>query len=165
MPDDEMKYMEEHPPRCLRGHSMVASDELRNFIQKDYGRHTTVFSLRCSCGQSDFESSVPDGFGPVTVVCKNCNSDWVLFDPAIHGYDGELGHNSGMETAGSKRCSCECGCGVFSLTCGFQYSGETEILEEEEIDIAPEDLYGWFVLVGKCASCKQAKLLLDWECA
>lgn len=165
MTDDEIKYMEQHPPRCIKEHSVASSEELRHFIQKNYGDHTTVFSVRCNCGQSNFQVVLTDDFGPVTVICKNCNSHWELFDPSIHGFDGELGNNKGIERPGNKSCFCECGSGVFALTCGFQYSGETDILEEEEIVIAPEDLYGWFVLVGKCASCREIKVLLDWECA
>ena len=167
MPDDEIRHMEKHPPCCVGQDIAPASAELTELIQADYGSNTTVFALRCSCGEDcSTVSLVQDGFGPVSLKCARCATQRTVFDPLKHGYDGAVGNNQGMEFGTPLVRPCpKCGASTFQVAAGFQYSGETDILEHEELDIKPEDLFSWFVLGGKCSSCGQCTILADIECA
>jgi hypothetical protein len=167
MAEDELSYMEEHPPSCVAPNVGAASAQLRNLVQGDYGSNTTVFGLRCSCGGDLFEVSLPDqAFGLVFIRCAGCCLQRNVFNPLEHGYDGALGNNKGVElrSSSTRRCP-KCDGGPLLLAAGFQYSGETDILVEQDLDIKPEDLFGWFVLSGKCTSCGAVIILADVECA
>ncbi|HXI68859.1 MAG TPA: hypothetical protein VNN22_00730 [Verrucomicrobiae bacterium] len=159
--------MKKHPPSCIGPDVGPATSELRNLIQGEYGTNTTVFALRCSCGEDRFGVSLPeDGFGLVFIKCAQCGLQRTIFDPSKHGYDGALGNNKGLELGPSSPSCCpKCQLGVLRLATGFQYSGETSILEEEKLDIKPQDLFGWFVLGGQCTSCGGSNILADLECA
>lgn len=167
MPKDEIEYMANHPPSCLGLDVAPALAELLSLIQGEYGANTTVFGLRCSCGEDRFDVSLPDeGFGLVSTMCTCCGLQRTVFDPLKHGYDGEVGNNHGMELRPSSPSRCpRCKLGPLHLAAGFQYCGETDILEEEKLDIKPEDLFGWFALGGRCASCGESNILADQECA
>jgi hypothetical protein len=167
MPEVEIDYMEKHPPSCVGANVASAPTELRNLIRRDYGAHTTVFALRCLCGGDHFGVSFPDdGFGTVSIKCVSCGSQRIVFDPLKHGYDGALGLNQGVGMGPSAAGACpKCKLGTFQLATGFQYSGETDILEQKKLDIKPEDLFDSFVLGGRCTSCGESSILIDLECA
>ena len=164
--DEELEYMKKHPPRCIRGHTSKVSQDIEEFSQKNYGKNITVFAIKCKCGSPSGKLLVPDEFGPISFKCHECANNMVVFDPAQHGYDGELGHNNEIKKSDSHKYKCVC-CGenTFVNACGFQYSGETDVLEDEELDIQPEDLYGWFFLMAKCKKCGNIECAYEWECA
>jgi len=167
MAESEAEYMQKHPPSCVGADAAPAPVELRDLIQGKYGSNTSVFGLLCSCGENQFAVSVPDdGLGPVVVKCARCALQRTVFDPQKHGYDGVLGHNEETEVSPPSPRSCpKCRTSTFGLATGFQYSGETDILEEDDLAIKPEDLFGWFVLAGRCTSCGESSVLADVECA
>lgn len=167
MPEDELKYMQQHAPSCIIPDIGAAPSELRDLIQNEYGSNTTVFGLRCPCGEDRFEVSLPsEAFGLVNTKCTGCGRQRNVFNPLEHGYDGAVGNNKGVTSGASsvRRCP-KCHDGRLWLAAGFQYSGETDILQDGELDIKPEDLFGWFVLGGKCSACGATSILTDAECA
>ena len=159
--------MWKHPPSCVCAFAVPPPEELRRLIQGDYGDSTTVFGLRCPCGADRFEVALPaDGYGTVSTKCVQCGSKTTIFDAAKHGYDGAVGNNRGAEFGPHLPFQCpKCKSSPFRLAAGFQYAGETDILEEYDLDIEPEDLFGWFVLCGLCTSCRGPNLLTEYECA
>ncbi len=167
MSDAEMNYMKKHAPSCLGQPVASAPADLKKLIQANYSSNTAVFAPRCSCGENRMIVFLPEGgFGPVSLKCAGCASQRIVFDPLKHGYDGAVGNNEGMEGGlPSQTQACpKCGGSAFCVAAGFQYSGETDILEEEDLDSKPEDLFGWFVLAGKCLACGQQTILADLEC-
>jgi ribosomal protein S27E len=163
----EIEYMKEHPPRCLGTHRRPASSELRDFIQKELGRDSTVFTPLCACSNEYLGFRLPEHYGPTAIACPKCSETRVVFDFTKHGYDGELGHNDGLEADPVRTLACtECGHETFEMGFGFQYAGETDILEEDEdIQIKPEDLFGWLMIAAKCAECGHLQTVTNYECA
>jgi ribosomal protein S27E len=165
----EMKYMRKHAPSCLGQHSASAPPDLTELIQSEYGPNTTVFAPRCPCGEERMTVFLPEGgFGRVSLKCAGCATPRIVFDPLKHGYNGALGNNQGMEAglpSVAQVCP-KCGATTLRVAAGFQYSGETDILEEEEdLDVKPEDLFGWFIVAGSCSACGHRRVLFDIECA
>ena len=62
------------------------------------------------------------------------------------------------------RCT-KCGSEKFIISTGFQNSGETDVLEDEEINVNPEDLFGYHIICMKCIECKKASIAYENECA
>lgn len=166
MGDDGMLYMAAHPPRCVRAYVGEVPVELCDFVRREYGPNSTVFGVRCACKHAAIEVSGPE---PLAVSCAHCGTAWVLFDPTLHGYDGELGHNKPGAQDASNKFSCpKCKGRRFELAAGFQYSGETDILEDLDFapkGVRPEDLFGWFILAGRCTGCGSVELVYECECA
>src|SRR5436190_20942170 len=162
---EELMYMEKHPPSCVGPDVSSSPADLRTLIQSQYGANTTVFGLRCPCGEDRFDVSLSDdGFGLVSTTCAQCGLQRTVFDPLKHGYDGAVGNNKGAKLGPSSPSHCpKCKLGPPRLAAGFQYSGETDILKQEKLDIQPEDLFGWFVFSGRCASCGEISILTDLE--
>ncbi len=158
--------MDHSPPKCILSNCKQALPDLRSFIEKDFGNHTSVFGIKCKCGQENLTVSIAEEFGPVLVRCPVCKAKAFIFNPLHHGYEGARGLNEGVEIDEPNVYNCsKCKNSTFNLASGFQYSGESDILEEEDLDINPEDLFGWFVVSGKCEKCEQVSLITDIECA
>ena len=164
---DELEYMEAHPPRCLGGNCLPANDELRHEIRKYFGESSTAFSPKCICGATVFTVEWSDYPELLDVVCIKCDSARHLFDAKEHGYDGELGHNEGAEASDTSPFICNaCKQSAFQVALGFQYAGETDILEEEAAPkVNPEDLFGCLVVVSKCTACGAVQQVGEAECA
>lgn len=163
---NELAYMRKHPPRCIKKHAGKPSSQLLAFLRENLGDESTAFAVKCRCGSEQFRISVAEGFGPVSVECSECAKQFVVFDPSLHGYDGELGHNSEIAPAKRREVRClKCKEDAFHACCGFQYAGETDVLEDKSIKVKPEDLFGYFLLAGHCSKCGAITNAFDWECA
>jgi hypothetical protein len=165
--ENEIEYMRDHPPRCLDGLCRPAPDELLSFLQKQFGADSTVFTPVCECSQEFVTVSSSEGFSPTSISCSQCGKGRVVFDPTQHGYDGELGHNADTEMATAEPVICsKCGGEHLRLALCFQYSGETDVLEDEDPpDVKPEDLFGWVMIAGQCAKCQAIQEVCQGECA
>ena len=165
--EDEITYMKDHPPRCLGGHCIPSPNDLHEAVNAELGDHSTVFTPVCKCSCEIVEVMSSEDYSPIIIKCTKCGSARPVFDPIKHGYDGELGHNEGFDPTTPKDCSClECGNHSFRLALGFQYSGETDILEEEDSpDVKPEDLFGWLLALAKCEECGKIREITESECA
>jgi hypothetical protein len=176
MPEEDIAYMRQHPPRCIQGRWITSPPEVRSAIEETYGQNTTAFAIRCDCGGETFNIAVPDEPTPVFLKCAGCALEFSVFDPTQHGYEGELGNLSyGYEdetgtilyeegSSHPHRCD-KCQKEWFKVACGFQYSGETDVLRDESLEIQPEDLFGGFILAVRCESCGGIALAYEWECA
>ena len=165
--ENEMAYMREHPPRCLGGHSQSAPEALQSFLQEQLGPDATVFSPVCECSQGFLKIMSSEDFSPTSISCPKCGKTRVVFDPSQHGYDGELGHNADAEMATPEPIVCsKCGGEGFRLALCFQYSGETDVLEDDDPpDVKPEDLFGWVMIAGQCEKCQAIQEVCQDECA
>ena len=165
--DDEMVYMRGHPPRCLGGEVGACSDGLRELLQGELGEHSSCFGVVCECGGTVFAVSRPIECGVTSIKCGGCGKARVLFDPTQYGYDGELGHNAGIELGEVEGYACsKCGKGTCEVAIGFQYSGETDVLKDDDApDVRPEDLFGWVMVAARCDGCGGIEEVTQMECA
>ena len=166
--EDEIAYMKGHPPRCLGDQFKTAPEILRSFLQEELGEYSTVFSLVCECS-NEFVTITSSGedFSPTCVTCSKCDKTRIVFDPTQHGYDGELGHNTDLKMSQSEEFLCaECGHNSLQIALCFQYSGETDVLDEDDPpDVNPEDLFGWVMIAGHCEKCSAVQEISQEECA
>jgi len=165
--ENEMAYMQEHPPRCLGEHSVPPPDALLTFLQKELGEDSTVFTPMCECSRKFLKISSSQGLSPTAIACPKCGKSRVVFDPTQHGYDGELGHNSDLEMGAPEAVVCsECGGDCLRLALCFQYSGETDVLDDDDPpDVRPEDLFGWVMIAAQCEKCQAVQEVSQSECA
>lgn len=166
MTEYDHRYFQSHVPRCIAEYSAPADDDVRAYVQKEYGERTTVFRIQCPCGESKLNVSAPVELGIVSVSCPACGKQSIVFDPSIHGYDGELGHNENLPSGACDDTACErCGAICLRVHCGFQYCDETDEMTEEDLLRGGENFFGWYVLAGKCPYCGTVALHHDFECA
>jgi hypothetical protein len=165
--ENEMAYMKNHPPRCLGGYLQSAPDKLRTFLQTQLGEYSTVFSPVCVCRQEFLKITSSNDQSPTSIFCKKCGQTRVVFDYRKHGYDGELGHNVETKTISTMSVICShCGWDTFRIAMCFQYSGETDVLDDEDPpDVKPEDLFGWIMIATQCEKCETVQELYQNECA
>jgi hypothetical protein len=163
----EIAYMKKHPPRCLGRFSKPAAWSLRSHIRSYLGANTTAFTPLCECGNGRLGVAVAKEFGPVTISRPRCGKTRTVFDPRQHGYDAEDGSLAHLPIAEPEAIACgECGGGLFQIALGFQYAGETDVLQEETPPrIGPEDLFGWFTVAVRCVKCGTTDTVRDEECA
>ena len=165
--EDGLAYMKEHPPRCLGGRVEPPSDHLRSFLQEQLGENSTVFAAVCECSNEFVTITSSADPSPTSIACPKCGKSRVVFDPTQHGYDGELGHNADAEMAKSVEVSCsKCGNKTLQVALCFQYSGETDVLENDDSpEVRPEDLFGWIMIAGQCEKCGAVQEISQEECA
>ena len=182
--NDELAYMKEHPPRCLAGAFKPPSPDLEEFLRAQIGAHATIFSAVCTCGSPSVEVE----FGPsgvTEITCADCAETRTVFNPQDYGYDGELGLHRGAVGSPLKKHACpECESASCELALGFQYSGETDVLQSDDRGLfkrllerlarrllgltptlQPEDLFGWVMCAARCGSCGAIRMVVDHECA
>jgi Zn finger protein HypA/HybF involved in hydrogenase expression len=158
--------MSQVPPRCIENNATQSSESLISLIRKDYGENIEAYAIQCKCGETELIPVAPIGMGLVSFNCPSCGDNQLLFDPKRDGYDGELGNNDNMDMEEPVLFICpQCGGEEFSLACAFQYSGEDDVLEDEEIEKKPQDLFGWFIFAGECVVCGKTTTICDCECA
>lgn len=172
--DDYIKYMWETPPRCIKEHAIQPHKKLRKILLKNYGNYCTVFGLACTCGNTLFQikgENIQDYEGiidPISLICRKCSKSFIIFDSSIHGYDGELGENEENEERVTKnifKCK-KCDNDIFEIASMFQYSGdEKELVDEENIDKNPEDLFGCFACHSLCNNCGRKYEVTSIECS
>jgi len=164
--EDEITYMQTHPPRCLGDKIAAPKDVLKDFLRGQLGYESTSFSPVCECGSQKFIVSRPIESGITGITCCNCGITRTLFDPTKHGYDGELGHNADLKLGDNEEYACsKCGNTTCDVAIAFQYSGETDILQEDNPpEINPEDLFGWFMVAAQCNRCGGVEEVAQAEC-
>lgn len=165
--NDEFAKMNDTAPRCLGGRTAMAPDVLRQALASQYGPNATVFSPVCSCGETGLAVAAAPQLGPVRISCPTCTSTRVIFDPRVHGYEGELGLDKELSVEPEHPFACpSCGAATFDVAACFQYSGEDEVLEGDDApDIAPRDLFGWAAFGVRCKNCGVMAQVADVECA
>jgi hypothetical protein len=171
--DEVFQYMWNNPPSCIKGISAKADPGL---MKAHLSMCSTVFGVRCKCGNRTVsvrgKEVGPDYAGvgePVEIRCPACNQTAVLFDAAIHGYEGALGLAGHLDHSGlpDKGFICiKCGGRTFDVCVTFEYSGdEAETVRESGESVRPEDLFGWIVGQSRCATCGTEQEMFAIECA
>jgi len=163
-------------PRIIEAFAAEPNEDGKKTMHRKYGDDYSVFGVACTCGNAIIRIlgnaiQGEDFLGdPISFECPSCGKKHGLFDSAKQGYDGELGNNGldpeDREVREGKYVCGHCGNTDFWLTLGFEYNGEeAEIIEEEGLDLRPEDLYGWIAGNVKCAKCGKVANIIDIECA
>ena len=133
------------------------------------------FSLACPCGCDrlrvrsvlvpHYYLKNPVAYGPVALRCVACDRERICFDPTRHGYDAEIDHfppTGPYEGEIADHRCLACGTNSFLLTACLEYfkPAAAEPARPHE-----EDMFAYFTLVGKCASCSTQTTMADVECA
>jgi hypothetical protein len=166
-PDDEMQYMINHAPTCIVNIKTDAINEARNSIQSDFGDNTTVFGIKCNCGNDKVRIIISESNGHVHISCPKCSNTTEIFNPSVHGYEGALGlreKDANEDEAESYICQ-NCNSTEFVIATGYQYAGETDVLEDDDLDVKPEDLFGTYIVCVKCVKCGEIEIIYNFECA
>jgi hypothetical protein len=174
------------PPRFLQG--FVARPTTDPGIDTDpppENWENRFFSIACECGGSTFAVrsffnphfylEYETAYGPVTLRCTTCLQERESFDPSKHGYDVEIDHWPPDDDFGGidKEFACpHCSGADFALTVVLEYPPDVlqaEAAEEGRSAASsgpkPEDLFGYFTLVGRCSGCGVLTTISDVECA
>lgn len=166
-----IEYFRTNPPRCLKGFRCEPNQQV--------AAEAVEFHVFCSCGETALEvhgyslrSLQPDYggdlfVGPLGATCSSCGKKTTIFDSDIHGYDGELGQSSYLRGKGKRqRFVCpKCGGTHFSLLVTFGYDGGEKDLLEDDPDIAVQDFFGSFAMLGTCRGCKSKSWIAAFETA
>lgn len=139
----------------------------------------TVFSLSCNCGGSqhyihgyrwtnpDFHDAIVF-LSPLVLECSACGKMTDLLDTDVHGYDGELGHGTATARALGHRVVFECpDCGRRPIQIFVRFEYPDDLFDDDfpEFQGRQQDLFTWFSLLGRCATCSQLLPVADFECA
>ncbi len=163
---DDISYFWSHPPRCLDGPSRKTEGALRELLAVELGGHSTAFTPECTCGNSTFVLRASADCPQARIECSSCGTDRVVFDADRHGYNGELGIYQWDSVEAPIRGCAACAGSAHEIALAFQYSGEADILDEDDsLEIQPEDLFGWVMIAALCRSCGATGLLASYECA
>jgi hypothetical protein len=142
----------------------------------DGGQFGTHFWLGCPCGSR--ETAVlchPTRVGsdvlnlaPLAVQCAACDRDIEIFDPARHGYGGEVcGDTAGRRGSGDRRrfrCSA-CGHATGEPVASFAFNDpEGFVTLPPELAGREQDTFDWFTLELRCAACGETDYVVDYEC-
>ncbi|MBO4867704.1 MAG: hypothetical protein J5582_14280 [Ruminococcus sp.] len=165
---------EELLPRHLRG--LIAVDDSKSDSAGITGQ------VRCSCGCDKMklrcfglDNTREDDwkFGiNVSSECIGCGKTHLLFDQAVHGYDGFACHS--YETVNDKRMSpviChECGAEIFKTDIGIELEDKEQFIEEcvEEFpdEFREEDFteaFNWLTMTIKCEKCGYEEEIINLE--
>ena len=141
----------------------------------------------CGCGcdkyniyhnaDREYDHSIPyseqEGL-KIVVKCIECEQEYLLFDQAIHGYDGFVCHdlksanNEKLELLKCKACKSE----AFSIKVDIEAEDLEQFIEEcvtefpEEF--SPEDYvnaFNWIVISLTCSGCNKRMKWIDLELA
>jgi len=106
--------------------------------------------------------------GPLSLACASCAQSTIVFDPAIHGYECEIGEESsllrGEGDPAEFHCP-HCTSAAFSVITRFEYPDDLLEEENEEFRGREQDLFTWFDLIGRCTNCRAIVEITDVECA
>ena len=175
---NKLAYYRSHPPRCIAGFK-AQPVELPGVAFDGHGEEfNPVFTLLCTCGHGkhfvlghywrnpDWHNALLF-VGPFAIRCGACGKVTELFDSAIHGWDGELGHSASYRGEGERaEFSCDrCGLQQVQVFARFEYPGDLLGPGNEEFRGREQDLFSWFSLLGKCAGCGRLLEVSDCECA
>ncbi|WP_018146634.1 hypothetical protein [Henriciella marina] len=171
--DDQQNYFAQHPPRILSGLEKFLVDSAIG--QGGHGEALgTSFELGCVCGSArlKIEAAKTEWKGeslfvvPVRLECASCRKVVEFFDPELHGYDGELGHNKHLNNEARPQLSSVETVDTSQLVASFFYMDDL-FCDDFPVDgasVAKEDLFSWFALFERRCDGK-AVLLIEEECA
>ncbi len=103
---------------------------------------------------------------PHHVECSNCAWRELLFDPAVHGFDGALGEGTSYERGEGEERPIDVANADYSTIVEFLYNIEFSELTEtaQEAGVLPKDLFDGFAIYAISSDGKVIKLL-GFECA
>ncbi|MCB9849630.1 MAG: hypothetical protein H6817_02880 [Phycisphaerales bacterium] len=170
------EYLRTHVPRCIAG---FAAEHVA-YPPVDTHDGSTVFRVRCTCGQDrlfieGFDWRNPDYgnesvfVGPISLRCSACGAVKVAINTDIHGYDSELGHGSCTVSGEGeqKQFACPtCGPGPLAVLARFDYPTDI-FVEPDFVEYAGrfQDLFDWYWLYAECGWCNQVLDVTNFECA
>lgn len=159
-----------HPPRCIAAVAGAASTQEIRAMERQYGELISVF--RIAPGGEPAALSLWGRLnefdrldGPIAVGGPTRKAAAFFFDPAIDGYDGEVGQGRRRSKPLEQVHCSRCGHEKFRFVAAFQYSGENEELEDPKDIAHVEDFFSWFALRSRCDQCGKSKIIADVECA
>ncbi|MDH5766969.1 MAG: hypothetical protein OEZ38_13235 [Gammaproteobacteria bacterium] len=174
-----LDFFKSNPPGCLDEFDKVYVDDLD--VEFDgHGEDTNpIFKLVCKCGNETFNAYGYDWVNPDTnetfyvsplsAKCTKCSCRNQIFDIKINGYDAVLGHGyfSARGEGDSRGFECpSCNDATkFELFVRFEYTDDIFDEDFTEFTGREKELFTWFSLHGRCASCKTIVDISEDECA
>ena len=161
----------EAPPRCLAGYDVSPFTE--RSATADLLDDQACFRVTCKCGSSTFRVSgytnteLPTHLlGPLSTECEPCRTRNLLFDPLVHGYDGEIqmGRSFAIDEKARGFVCPWCSGSTFALLPTFSYELESDDLDAQQSAHA-QDFFDWFKLTVQCQGCNHACTAAECECA
>ena len=159
-----------NPPRCIAAVAGAASTQEVRAMVRQYGELISVF--RIAPGGEPAALSLWGRLnefdqldGPIAVGGPTRKAAAFFFDPAVDGYDGEVGLGRRRSKPLEQVHCSRCGGGKFRFVAAFQYSGDYEELEDAKDIAHVQDFFSWFALRSKCDQCGKTKIMADAECA
>jgi hypothetical protein len=169
-PAEYLARLRANPPRCIAAVAGAASTQEVRAMERQYGKLISVF--RIAPGGEPAALSLWGRLnefdhldGPIAVGGPTRRAAAFFFDPAIDGYDGEVGQGRRRSKPLEQVHCSRCGHEKFRFVAAFQYSGENEELEDPKDIAHVEDFFSWFALRSKCDQCGKTKIIADVECA
>lgn len=155
-----------HPPRALAGLRATPAEVTWAF--DGHGEPVNaVFALACACGATDL---IPVGGlddddaveAPISIECEACEAVYTVFDPAQHGWDGELDPTALPEPVllGEIETAIDA---PHQILVRYEYA--SEVLGDPAHAGREHDLFTWFTLLARDADTGELALAFDAECA
>jgi hypothetical protein len=132
-----------------------------------------AFGIRCPCGnlslilKGEREQGSSEFYGPVSIKCKNCGKDSLLFDPSRHGYDGELSQFDATFNGDNEsiyQCN-KCNHQQFEVGVLLEVQENESELFDNEHKNRPEDFFNSISVYCICSWCKNGSWMTSIECA
>lgn len=151
-------------PSCLKGFRIQEiSDVKSNWVT---GPEFKCKLVKCQCGNSELKiyASYENGMhlAPIILECTNCDTKEVIFNPEIHGWDGQNGDDCSMVGTGEPELFVE---DPTKVVIEYSYQGLENYEELIEDGIGnPEDYFDVFS-VYICNDKGELKEVVSYECA
>ncbi|WP_105255824.1 hypothetical protein [Pseudoalteromonas sp. T1lg75] len=164
-------------PTCLEGFNVSSTDAVLP-TNWNNGDSFITKQISCTCGNSQlklltYEFIEKKGFfkkreivkkcSPVYVECPECNSNKLLFNPEVHGWNGEQNENKPqLDSVGAVPFTDKAG----KVYVTYSYQGTEnyeEMLEDDELD-NPQDFFDTFTVYFEETEQKLSLVTTD-ECA
>jgi hypothetical protein len=104
---------------------------------------------------------------PFALECATCSTVTELFDPRLHGYDGEQHSSAGMTGQGPRQyfvCAA-CQQTLFEIAVSLDYPFDDAEFEAGDVGERPQDYFAGFSLDGQCCHCHTTLEIAGYECA
>ncbi len=190
MPGEVVRYVHQHPPRCISGVNGKptgrSTPTLRlpwdqSIYHGQYGEEdilgvdtaSFVIGCQCSCravyllGYYVTPKGHKDAVfvGPLSLECPKCGAVSRFFDTRNHGYDGEQGINTHIIGEGMpNRFACpDCGEAPVIVCVNFSYHGFERFYGE--MWERRQDFFNTLDVVAQCTKCNALVEVTSFECA
>lgn len=185
MSSDVVRYVHQHPPRCISELHPQPSELMRPSVClrpnhsiyhcSDWDADTAFFTVACPCGERAVHLLgyyVADGrdedraiTGPLFLACHGCGLVSQLFDSRKHGYDGEQGVNTYIAGEGDPEIIACPKCGEMPLIVHPRFTYQDAASYNDEMHERLEDYFNTFGVVGECTGCHNIIEIAWFECA